>query len=588
MTRRILTISLSIFMVSAMAGYPIPIVDSVTIPSSTLSGSPSSSVAISMGFPAADTTSIGGNNPQTPTTSAAVVATTNIVSPSSSFLSDTSSDKYPADPKLVNAPRPDDPASTTPQFVNRVTVPSRMDYNQPGRIQKRDTVSQPQVLSPVFSPPSQQYHQQWQQWDPIQQQSNQGLHAFQEPPPSAQPYTFQRRATSVPIATTPVASLPPISGMSAIVCNHDTTSHGLLHCSDNNDYTLLDVSINPANTANLNKHSKREVTSQSVNSGRYSGSIVSPSGGYFIPSAYLSPINPVALGKSPYAQRGSESPDELHNSQSYAQFETLSRSPNQDQAQYQQQQTKIIKRAEPGTDWSNGDDLTTIMAGNKAGKDVSTSSISTSSAATNVRQHGGLSHSDAETLNKYSSGSGYGYGNWGDEWRAGNGGKSWSSRKGKKWNKRTDTNVDDRVDNTVVDTHNLGTYFDSGPVGKYYGHNWYKDNGSGYGAGKQWNKRQLLGGVGPSTAIGFGRSGIAFTGSHSAVPVPINIGLIWDGSNVNLVPSGSAAAPNESGGMSGIGPLASIVGGNEPAIPVPINIDALVYPDGQISITPSN
>ncbi|KAF9099397.1 hypothetical protein BGX29_007148 [Mortierella sp. GBA35] len=107
-----------------------------------------------------------------------------------------------------------------------------------------------------------------------------------------------------------------------------------------------------------------------------------------------------------------------------------------------------------------------------------------------------------------------------------------------------------------------------------------KGKGEG-GKPKHWNKRQ----------VGNGPGGPAGASGRTSIPVPIDVGLIWDGTNVNLVPPTPGSVPLGSGGLGGLGRPGGpggAGGAGGTAIPVPINIDTLVYPDGQMEMLPPN
>jgi hypothetical protein len=219
------------------------------------------------------------------------------------------------------------------------------------------------------------------------------------------------------------------------------------------------------------------------------------------------------------------------------------------------------------------------MSNQAAAASIAASSVSAASAAaaanqakaiaaaTHRQQGGSVStvNVDLSDLSKWS-GPGYNGGTGGDSnW----GGKSRSSGYGK-WK---------RVDH---DEGNLSKWSGSGygSSGSGGGSDDWSHWGQGGGkGGKKWSKRQAPG--------AYGRGG-----NTAAIPVPIDIGLVWDGSKVNLVPPPSSHSAGPSGpggpapGVGGIPAGSIVVGADAPAIPVPINVDALVYPDGQMQIFP--
>ncbi|KAG0056343.1 hypothetical protein BGZ83_005462 [Gryganskiella cystojenkinii] len=123
-----------------------------------------------------------------------------------------------------------------------------------------------------------------------------------------------------------------------------------------------------------------------------------------------------------------------------------------------------------------------------------------------------------------------------------------------------------------------GSGYGSGHGGGGSG-SWGGSYGGGKHGGSGYKKRQLVNPGGPITGTGGG------PGSGSVVTVPIDIGLLWDGTNVVPVPAGGSfpAGPGPASITSGDGP-----GGSDQVIPVPIKIDTLVYPDGHIKVIPSN
>lgn len=193
-------------------------------------------------------------------------------------------------------------------------------------------------------------------------------------------------------------------------------------------------------------------------------------------------------------------------------------------------------------------------------------------AAAAIHQHGGSASSENFDLGNLSKWSGSGYtggAGGGSDWV----GKGGSSGYGKKWKR------------AVQDEGNLNKWSGSGAGSGYGGSgggggddwsHWGKGDKGGKG-GKKWNKRQAPG--------AYGRGG-----NTAVVPVPIDIGLVWDGSNVNMVPppSSRTVSPGGPGGPGGMPADSIVVGADFPPIPVPINVDALVYPDGQMQIFPSN
>ncbi|KAF9421033.1 hypothetical protein BGZ94_008973 [Podila epigama] len=102
---------------------------------------------------------------------------------------------------------------------------------------------------------------------------------------------------------------------------------------------------------------------------------------------------------------------------------------------------------------------------------------------------------------------------------------------------------------------------------------------------QKWMKRQV-GGAGPLP-----------------IPIPYNVGLYWDGVSVAPGPSGAGVLGGAGVGFTG-GAAAAAVGGSGPlaggagpgpaagvrpystTIPVPIDIDTLIYPDGEMVLLP--
>ncbi|GJJ77793.1 hypothetical protein EMPS_10152 [Entomortierella parvispora] len=113
-----------------------------------------------------------------------------------------------------------------------------------------------------------------------------------------------------------------------------------------------------------------------------------------------------------------------------------------------------------------------------------------------------------------------------------------------------------------------------------HGSNWQSGSGSNYGgygkSGGYKSKRQLA-----PAASGSGGPG----DQSNVIPVPIDIGLMWDGTNMVPVPSGSSS-PLPLGGGGGPSAEGGPGGSDSQVIPVPINVNTLVYPNGQMVVVP--
>ncbi|KAF9142153.1 hypothetical protein BGX30_003274 [Mortierella sp. GBA39] len=488
-----------------MGTFPIPGTNSVSIPAGTLLESPSSpplSSAISLA------------------TDGEVIAGTRITTPSSSADNDTpqltnvtkSVNAAPpgaGSPELIKVLRSEAltskvPPTTASSGFSRTSA-SPLTAKQPASAPQKRVADLPQQKwTPSQSQQGQQWYpsqgqqgqqwhpsqgqqgQQWypsqgqqgQQWYPSQGQQNQwdqqGQQWYQQQVQGrdqqlGKPYTIQKRAASTLAAATAPQGGSPTYRMSALVCNLDTTTRGLIHCSDNKDYYTLEQPPNPANSTDPRNRSWSAGT---------------------------------GTGTTP-AEQGS--------------------------------------------------------AGAGGGKNWKRSGL------------------DEGNLSKWSqAGAGSGYGSGGhDEW-------SHYGKGGKKWSKREE-----------FDEGNLSKWSGSGSGHGYNGgDDWSrygKGGHSGYGMGgkggkgdkKTWYKRQVPGAAG---TYGHPNTG--------AIPVPINVGLVWDGNSVNLVsPPSSRRGPGYPvGPILGVGGIpagATVMGADSPAIPVPINVDALVYPNGQMQIFPS-
>ncbi|KAF9580123.1 hypothetical protein BGW38_003353 [Lunasporangiospora selenospora] len=108
--------------------------------------------------------------------------------------------------------------------------------------------------------------------------------------------------------------------------------------------------------------------------------------------------------------------------------------------------------------------------------------------------------------------------------------------------------------------------------------------GPGKGSNKKGWRRQLV--PSATTSPLSSPASPIITGAEKTVTVPINIGLVWDGSNVipiSLSGSGAVAA-----GM-GPGPVGGKIfpSGNTNVVPVQINVPTLIHPDGTMSILPA-
>ncbi|KAF9549414.1 hypothetical protein EC957_003803 [Mortierella hygrophila] len=480
MTRGLLTISFSLFLVSAMMGaFPIPGTNSVSIPSGTILESPSSpplSSAISI---ATDDGVIAGTRVTTPSSStdSATPQLTNVTK------SVNAAPPGAGSPELIKILRSEAltskvPPTTASSGFSRTSA-SPLTVKQPnGASQKRAADSPQQKWTPSQGQQGQQWYpsqgqqgQQWyssqgqqgqqrypsqgQQWHPSQGQQGQGRDQQ-----LGQPYTIQKRAA----ATAPQGGSPTYR-MSALVCNLDTTTRGLIHCSDNKDYYTFEQPSNPANSADPRNRSWSAGT---------------------------------GAGADP-AEQGSAGGG--------------------------------------GKNWKRSD----------------------------------LDEGNLSKWSQAGAGSGYGSGDH-DEW-------SHYGKGGNKWSKREEFNEGNL---SKWSGSGSGHGYDGGDDWSRYG----KGGHSGYGMGgkgdkKTWHKRQV-----PGAAGTYGRP------NTGAIPVPINVGLVWDGNSVNLVPPPSSRrGPGYPGGpILGVGGIpvgATVVGADSPAIPVPINVNALVYPDGQMQIFPS-
>ncbi|KAG9066122.1 hypothetical protein KI688_001341 [Linnemannia hyalina] len=488
MTRGLLTISFSLFLVSAMMGtFPIPGTNSVSIPSGTLLDSPSlppSSSAISV---ATDDGVIAGTKITTPSSSAdnATPQLTNITN------SVNAAPPGAGSPELIKALRNEALTSMVPPTIassgfSRTSASPLTAKQANGAPQKRAADSPQQKWTPSQGQQGQQWYpsqgQQGQQWYPSQgqqgqqwypSQGQQGQQWYQQQGQGrdqqlGKPYTIQKRAASTFAAATAPQGGSPTYRMSALVCNLDTTTRGLIHCSDNKDYYTLDQPPNPANSA--------DPRNRSWSAGTGTGTGTTP------------------------AEQGSAG-------------------------------------AGGGKNWKRSD-------------------------------------LDEGNLSKWSqAGAGSGYGSGGrDAW-------SHYGKGGKKWSKREEF---DEGNLSKWSGSGSGHGYDGGDDWSRYGKGGHSGYGmDGKGDKKTWHKRQV-----PGAAGNYGHP------NTGAIPVPINVGLVWDGNSVNLVPPPSSRrGPGYPGGpIPGVGGIpagAIVVGADSPAIPVPINVDALVYPNGQMQIFPS-
>ncbi|KAF9155554.1 hypothetical protein BG015_009427 [Linnemannia schmuckeri] len=634
-----------------MGTFPIPGTNSVSIPpSSALLELPSSSSSSSAVSVATDAGAIAGTGVTTaPTATTAADITAQLTNVTESINTPPGAES----PELIKVLRSEGSTSKLPTAMSSGFYRSGVSLSgsrQPELPQKR--AEQQEQKWQKWSPSQgqgqqgQQWYQQgqgqgrgqqWylsqgqgQQWHPSQgQQGQQGQQWYQQQgqgrgQPLVKPYTIQKRAitasTSTPImgsigiAATAPKSDSPTYRMSSLICNLDTTTRGLIHCSDYKDYFTLEQPANPANSADLHNRpwstgssspaghgantgsspataivKKRAATTQGV--GYQSGSIGTPAAPTGDVSALA--VDPQGLFRRPQPYGGQSQPQ----AQAWPQ--------SQDQAQkaqvYKRQATGAAAAA--AADATNQAAVASIVAANQAN----------AIAAAIHRQHGlGLGSTsssgnvDLDNLSKWS-GSGYTGGSEGGDWygkggstgygKAGGGGKKWKRKdfdegnlsnwpgagagpsyggrdewshygKGnKKWGKRVD-----------LDEGNLSKWSGGGSG--------YSDDWSHYGkGGKKWSKRQVLG------ATVNGQGGYGRGGNTGAIPVPIDVGLVWDGNSVNLVPPPSSRGVGGPGGpvpgAGGIPADVTVVGGDSPAIPVPINVNALVYPDGQMQIFPS-
>ncbi|KAF8943095.1 hypothetical protein BGZ47_005808 [Haplosporangium gracile] len=685
MTRRLLTISFSLFLVSAMMGtFPIPGTNSVSIPpSGTLLESPSSSSSSSTISVATDAEAVAGTGATTtPTTAAAADITPQLTN----VIESSNTPPGAESPGLIEILRDESSTSKIPTamssgfYKSGVSPPS--GSKQPGSPQKR--AEQQEQMWRKWSPsqdqgqqgqqwyqqgqgqgqqwyPSQgQQVQQWyqqgqdqgQQWYPSQGQQGQQGQWYQEGPQWYQqqgqgrgqqlgkPYTAQKRAIaastlapimdSMGIAATAPQGGSPTYRMSSLVCNLDTTTHGLIHCSDYKDYYTLGQPANPANSADPRNRPWSTGSSSPAGQGANTGSgpaaaivkkrAVTTQGVGYQSSSTGTPVTlpdgviALAVDSQGWFRHPQPYGAQPYGAQPYgAQPRPQARAQTQFQAQTQQAQ--VYKRQVAGAAAAAAADAT-----NQAAASIVAANHANAIAAAIHRQHGsGLGSTsssgnvDLDNLSKWS-GSGYTGGSEGGDWygkdgstgygKAWTGGKKWKredfdegnwskwsgtgagpgyggrdewshyGKAGKKWGKRVD-----------LDEGNLSKW--SGGRSSY-GDDWShygKGGSSGYDkGGKKWNKRQVFG----AAAGGPGDYGRGV--NTGAIPVPIDVGLVWDGNSVNLVPPPSSrGAGSPSGPVPGAGGIpadATVVGGDSPAIPVPINVDALVYPDGQMQIFP--
>ncbi|KAF9912006.1 hypothetical protein EC991_001453 [Linnemannia zychae] len=676
MTRRVLTISFSLFLVSAMMGsFPIPGTDSVSIPSSPSSGD---GTQLESPLPSMMTAaSIIGDTAATITTTdeASSINGNEALSSASALSASSLSAPATTDPDVIKITMSESPIAAL-SGLHRAIVSPPLAGKQVGSApqpQKRDAAAQ-SATSFAFGLPlqlGQQYQQLvgqqgWmpsqggqQQWHPPQQGGqqwwlNQGgqqrgsqqwyfQQGGQQGQQHGKPYKKRAIAFDTPAPTTS-NSTPPTYRMSALVCNVDVAVRGLLHCSDNQNYYTLEQPTNPVNFADPHSPpawlptapflgtssrplNKRTVTySQPQSQGAMSASLEQGpgafdtlSGDFLIPSAYQ-PATPKGVHPQgwfrhpqPYGptkqfdfgnivgERGATPEGWSNRPEAHA---------SQPQAKYKQEEdSKVSKR-------SVGESAAVTQAG-------ATSSTSDRQAAADAalratadgRSSGGL---DTGNLNKWSGGGGH-YGG-GDDWSSSRYGKA-KKGSGKKWIKRSDDgdvgddgddgndcNGSDDIDKMFKWSGGSGSQWGAGgghgggwnysPSGygntNKPGSSWDDSWSPGSGSGKKWYKRQ----IGPNFGVGLGgvsRGGLGrgayVVGNNSpTIPVPIDVQLLWDGSNVNVVTP--AGIPAGLGGPSGLGGSdsgniapSSAVGGS--TISVPINVDALVYPDGQMQVFPS-
>ncbi|KAF9121616.1 hypothetical protein BGW39_010398 [Mortierella sp. 14UC] len=650
MTRRLLTISFSLFLVSAMMGsFPIPGTNSVSIPSSSSvshleSPLPSSTAAVSI---AANTIAALAAGTGTSTDATPAINSTEALSSASPLSASSINAPATSDPNVIRILKSENPTAASSGFY-RASISLPLEAKQPGgspQPKKRDATAQTATPSAFGRPPQQgQQYQQWQQlggqqgawtpsqgsqqqWYPLQQGGQQwwidqgGQQQQQSPPlqssPSQQggqqwgggqqwysqqggqqgqqlgkPYSkpIKKRAITVGTSTptmgaTSNTAAPHTYRMSALVCNVDTAVRGLLHCSDNQDYYTLEQPANPANSADprnrpawpptapfvgtgtrpLNRPvMKRAVTYSQpqaqgalpagVEQGR--GAFDTLSSNFFTPSAYHT-TTPEGVAPQGW----------FRHPQPYA---SQPQSQTQPQVESQQEEgAKVSKR--------NAEEAT--AAANQAGAASQAAAVDAAlCAAAESRSRDGF---DTGNLSKWSGGGSGGGSYDGDDWPSSHYGKG-KKGSGKKWNKRSGGGGD--IEDLTKWSGSSGSEWGSG---EGYDGDW----GSPSDSDKKWYKRQVGSGFGPAGAgAGRGGPGGAYVvgNNNPAIPVPIDVQLLWDGSNVNVVtPSGVPAGPGGPGGLGGPGGIAPSSSTGGPVIPVPINVDALVYPDGQMQVFPS-
>ncbi|KAG0272488.1 hypothetical protein BGZ95_011758 [Linnemannia exigua] len=677
MTRRLLTISFSLFLVSAMMGtFPIPGTNSVSIPSGdSLLETPASPSAVSL---AADSTA-----------AAAATNTTEEAFPSPPLGASSITKPPPAgavaNPELIKILKGEGLVSEIPTLLpassgfyksNATPLTVKQPRESP---QKREATTQ--AASPAFGRPPQQksqqgQYQQWQQWGQqggggwSPSQGSDGSGQGQQPqwyPPQqgggqpwggggggqqwysqqgqqqgleqlGKPYNkpVQKRAitveTSTPtMGTSPTPPTPPQNAagstvpsssptfrMSTLVCNIDPAVRGLLHCSDSQDYYTLEQPPNPSNSAdprnrgvfnpNYKRVKKRAVT-------------------YSQPEAQGQPqaqgaATPEARFRRPQPYGSTQQSATVSGAGAGAIPEAWFRRPQPYSSQPQeiQSQAQVSKRAEAVNAWSGG--AGAVSSAVNQATSYSSAAVNQAAAAQTAagvgaraaHQHAGLDtgnmskwsgggegsaahhgkgkpghgsggsgkkwnkRGDVEELSKWSGGGGGNYG--GDDWPSHYGESKpgyGSGGSGKKWSKRD-------VEELHKWSGGSGSDWTSGGGGSGGGGGDWDSSLSGYGkmGNSGWRKRQVSPGA-PYGGTGGRPETFIIGGNNPAIPVPIDVQLLWDGSNVNLVtPSGTPAGP---GGPGGPGAIPSSAGG--PAIPVPINVDALVYPDGQMQVFPS-
>ncbi|KAG0378536.1 hypothetical protein BGX24_003569 [Mortierella sp. AD032] len=482
------------------------------------------------------------------------------------------------------------------------------------------------------------------QWYPPQQGGGQQWAAVG--PQVGKPYKpIQKRAitvgTSTPTMGTASAPLPPplpqsaadptypssspTFRMLALACNIDTTVRGLLHCSDGQNYYALEQPPNPSNSADPRNRgifgpNHKPLMKRAVTYTEPQGQGQPQAQGATIPEAWFRRPQPYGSTQQAAASSGAGA-----DATPEAWFRRPQ--PYSSQPQETQSQAQVSKRAEAVNAWSSGAGAAS-SAGNQAASS-SSAAASNQAAASRIAAGAGAAHQhvgfDVGNLSKWSGGSGGSHDGSTSHYGKGKPGHG-SGGSGKKWNKRGD----------VEELRKWSG--GGGGGGNYGGDDWSSHSGKGTpgygpgGSGKKWSKRDAeelnkwsggsgsgwtshsSGGgggddsdspssgyekmsnfgwhkrqVGPGASYGGagGRPGKFVVGANNPViPVPIDVQLLWDGANVNLVtPSGTTAGTTAGPGVPGDPSGIPSTGG--PAIPVPINVDTLVYPDGQMQVFPS-